>query len=917
MYFNEFVTKWNNPFYFMARCHFLVADAVTQRASASLFGGNPDQMNRIRHLLLLLIAAPTVCAQSGPVAKKSYTTRALDNIASPQIDGIIDEKAWDTVDWTGDFIENQPDENTPPSEQTQFKIVYDKKFLYFAFRCYDKDPKGIVRRMSRRDGFEGDWVEINIDSYNDKRTAFSFTISVSGVKGDEFVSDNGNNWDGSWNPIWYVKTNIDDQGWTAEVKIPFSQLKFGNSKEQIWGLQSTRRYFRAEERSVWQRVPRDAPGWVSEFGELRGLIDLEPQKQLEIQPFVVAQQQTYEAESGNPFRTGNDFKLNGGLDAKIGVTNDLTLDLTINPDFGQVEADPAAIALDGFQIFFEEKRPFFVENKNIFNFRFADGQDNLFYSRRIGRSPQGYPATNPGDFVDVPDNTTILGAAKFSGKTKNGWSIGVLESVTAREFARIDNNIYRRDALVEPMTNYFVGRIQKDMNKRNTFVGGMFTATNRNLDGIEADFLHSAAYTAGLDFNHNWNNRKYFVTANFVTSHVKGHAGAIAATQRSITHLFQRADAGHLEVDPNRTSLTGTGGRIEAGKQSVGNWRYYGLLMWRSPELELNDVGFLRQADEIRQYAILTHQTLKPFAYFRQVNSRFEQVSFHDFEGNFNLMQYSLSANANLKNNWNVNAKVSYAPRIYKNAVLQGGPRFRYSSELFESLNFNTDSRKKLSFYSGAYLSKGKDNSFFYTEYDAGFTYRPINAFTVSVGPNYNRNSNQTQYVAQADYAGGKRYLMANIDQRTLSAAIRLDYNVNPNLTIQYYGQPFISKGVYSRFNRVVQPVAAHHTDRVAWFSQNQLSFDAVSDQYTVDENADGLTDYAFSNPDFSFVQFRSNLVLRWEYIPGSEVFLVWSQGMTGLASPGQNLFEGLDSQILNRKPENIFLIKATYRFVL
>jgi len=868
-------------------------------------------------ILFSLILGPMVCAQSTAVEKKVYTTQPLNEVESPEIDGLINEKAWDIVDWTGDYTENQPDENTPPTEQTKFKIVYDKKFLYFAFKCYDKDPKGIVKRLSRRDGFEGDWVEINIDSYNDKRTGFSFTVSVSGVKGDEFISENGNNWDSSWNPIWYMKTNIDEEGWTAEVKIPFSQLKFGNNKEQVWGLQSTRRYFRAEERSVWQRVPRDAPGWVSEFGELRGLIDLQPQKQLEIQPFVLAQQETYEKEEGNPFRTGSDFKLNGGLDAKIGVTNDLTLDLTINPDFGQVEADPAAIALDGFQIFFEEKRPFFVENKNIFDFRFADGQDNLFYSRRIGRNPQGSPATTAGEFVDFPDNTTILGAAKFSGKTKDGWSLGFLESVTAKEYAVLDDNIYRRKSVVEPMTNYFVGRAQKDFNDRNTYVGGIFTATNRNLEGTEVDFLHSAAYTAGIDFKHNWNNRKYYLMGNFVTSQVNGNAQAITATQRSITHLFQRVDAGHVAVDDTRTSLTGTGGRLEGGKQSVGNWRYYGLLMWRSPELELNDVGFLRQADELREYAILTYQTLKPFGYWRSFNTRLEQFSSYDFEGNYNRLQLTLNTNSNLKNNWYVNTQLQYKPRIYTNTVLQGGPRFRYSTEVFESINFSTDSRKKLFFYSGVYASQGKDNSFYYIEFDGGFTYRPINAFTMSVGPNYNRNASKTQYVGETSFGTSARYIMADLDQRTLSASIRLDYNVNPNLTIQYYGQPFISKGVFTKFNRVTNPTANYYGDRVAWFGNNQIAFDSVSESYSVDENADGTADYTFGNPDFSYVQFRSNLVVRWEYIPGSEIFLVWSQGMTGFANTRENLFDGLDSQILGKKPENIFLVKATYRFIL
>jgi len=875
------------------------------------------KFRKMAMVLFLFLFQILIAQQKPEVLKKSYTTKALGAVESPVIDGLLNDKSWDIVEWTGDYIENQPDENTPPSEQTKFKIVYDKKFLYFAFRCYDKDPKGIVKRLSRRDGFEGDWVEINIDSYNDKRTGFSFTVSVSGVKGDEFISDNGNNWDGSWNPIWYMKTNIDDEGWTAEVKIPFSQLKFGDSKEQVWGLQSTRRYFRAEERSVWQRVPPDAPGWVSEFGELRGLIDLEPQKQLEIQPFVVTQMETYPKEPGNPFRDGQDFKLNGGLDAKIGITNDLTLDLTINPDFGQVEADPAAIALDGFQIFFEEKRPFFVENKNIFNYNFADGQDNLFYSRRIGRSPQAYPQLSDGEFADVPDNTSILGAAKFSGKTKNGWSIGILESVTNEAFAEVDSNGNRRKILVEPTTNYFVSRVQKDFNDRNSYIGGIFTATNRNLQGDELSFLHQSAYTGGIDFKHNWKDRKYYVTGSFVTSRVTGSKEAIAQTQQKLTHLFQRVDAGHVSVDENRTSLTGTGGKIEVGKGSVGNWRYYGLLLWRSPELELNDVGFLRQADEIREYAIVTHSTLKPFGKFRKIFTRFEQLSFHDFDGNFNRMQYTLTNNTNYKNNWNTNLQLQYKPRIFSNSMLQGGPRYRYSDDVFGYFNFNSDSRKKFRYYAGMYVSQEKEKSGFYTEFDAGIAFQPINAFTFSLSPNFVRNGNKTQYVTQTAFGNDTKYITANLDQRTLSMSVRLDYNINPNLTIQYYGQPFISRGRYNEFNAISNPTAKSYKDRIAVFNQKQLAFDSGLNEYTFDENIDGTIDYTIRNPDFSVVQFRSNLVLRWEYIPGSEIFLVWSQGMNGLADPREDLFRGLDSQILDKKPENIFLIKATYRFVL
>lgn len=491
------------------------------------------------------------------------------------------------------------------------KIIYDDKNLYVAFKCYQEDPSTIEKRMGRRDSFSGDWVEINIDSYNDDRTAFSFTASVSGVKGDEFVSDNGN-FDESWNPIWYLGTKIDDDGWTAEIRIPLSQLRFGNEHEQVWGLQSTRRYFNNEERSVWQPLPANPPGWVSEFGELRGLIGLKPQKQLEIQPYTVAKLDTYEAQSGNPFREGSDANITGGLDAKIGITNDLTLDLTINPDFGQVDADPGAIALDGFEIFFQERRPFFVENKNVFDFRVGGGADNVFNSRRIGRAPQGFTSANRnlGEYEDIPNATTILGAAKFSGKTKSGWAIGILESMTAKEYGEVKLDERQdvlnalpevgeeREELVEPFTNYLVARAQKDFNDRNSYVGAIFTATNRSLED-NVSLLHKSAYTGGLDFRHNWKNRTYYIDGNITMSNVTGSKEAILLTQTSIGHLFQRIDAGHVEVDPNKTSLSGTGGRIEIGKGGGGNWRYNFGGNWKSPELELNDLGFLRQADDI------------------------------------------------------------------------------------------------------------------------------------------------------------------------------------------------------------------------------------------------------------------------------------------------------------------------------
>ncbi|WP_299116190.1 DUF5916 domain-containing protein [uncultured Winogradskyella sp.] len=865
-------------------------------------------------------------SESTKIPKRVYTTKPVKQ-NPPTIDGVLNDEAWNAVEWTTDYTEFQPDVGTPPTEQTKMKIVYDDKNLYVAFKCYQKDPGTIEKRMGRRDDFPGDWVEINLGSYNDDRTGFSFTISASGVKGDEFISNNGN-FDSSWNPIWYTNTNIDEEGWTAEMRIPLSQLRFGNEQEQVWGLQSTRRYFNNEERSTWQPLEANPPGWVSEFGELRGLIGLKPQKQLEIQPYTVAQLDTYQAEPGNPFRDGSDAKITGGLDAKIGITNDLTLDLTINPDFGQVDADPGAIALDGFEIFFQERRPFFVENKNVFDFRLGGGADNVFFSRRIGRTPQGFTTADRdfGEYEDIPNFSTILGAAKFSGKTKDGWAVGVLESITAKEYADIElderpdviNGLPQvgeeREELVEPFTNYFVTRVQKDFNDRNSYIGGIFTATNRNIED-SVSFLHKSAYSGGLDFRHNWKDRTYYLQGNFTLSNVNGTPEAIARTQTSITHLFQRVDANHVDFDPTRTSLTGTGGQLEFGKGGNGNWNYNIGANWKSPELELNDIGFLRQADDIRQYANVTRLFNKPTSWYRRANLRASLTSAYDFQGNYNRIQYEGRGEINYTNNWFTEFGGAHKPRIFTNSFLRGGPRWRYNEENFYYFFAGTDQRKKLSVIAGYVNSQAKQDNFSLDRFELRFRYQPLNALSLSLETQYDKNPSKTQYVTQRDFGNQRRYILGNIDQETLSATLRVNYNINPNLTIQYYGQPFIFKADFSNFNLVNNATAEDLNDRITYFDDNQISF--ANNTYSIDEDRNGTTDYTFGNPDFAFVQFRSNLVVRWEYIPGSEIFLVWSQGITGLGDVNNDFGSIIDNQLLNAKPENTFLIKATYRFVL
>ena len=873
----------------------------------------------------ILILHSAFAQEQDSIPRKIYETRAVTG-EPPVIDGKLDDEAWLSVGWGGDFVQRSPYEGKAPTQNTQFKILYDARYLYIAFRCYDTEPDSIVKRMSRRDGFEGDWVEVNIDSYHDKRTAFSFTTSVSGVKGDEFISNNGGNWDTSWNPIWNTKTNVDSLGWSAEVRIPLSQVRYGNKEEQVWGLQFTRRDFREESRSVWQFIPQNSGNWVSSFGELRGLEGIKPQKQIEIQPYIVAQAETFEKEEGNPFATGSDYKFTGGVDGKVGLTSDLTLDFTINPDFGQVEADPSVLTLDGFRIFFSERRPFFVENRNLFDYGYTYAEaggpftsDNLFYSRRIGGSPHGSPDLQDGEYADVPDFTAILGAAKFSGKTKSGLGIGILESVTSRETARIDFNGERRNEVVEPLTNYFVGRVTQDFNEGETVVGGIFTATKRDLDGTGLDFLRKDAYTGGIDFQHWWKGRTWLLTANGVFSRVDGSAEAILNTQTSFEHLFQRPGAKHVEVDSAATSLVGTGGMVKVGRLNK-KWMLETGVTWRSPELELNDIGFMTNTDEINYFLWTGYRWTDPFSIFRRLQLNYNHWLRWDFGGNNLYQAVNTNLHATFKNFWGLGGGVTYENKDISNNALFGGPVLRRSKGIAPWFYFYSDQRKIVQFQANCFFAqgfeKGDPRTVHIEDYSIWVGIQPTNALNFSVGPGYNRNERKIQYVTGLDFQDDTRYIAGTVDQRTFSATFRLNYSITPDLTLQYYGQPFISRGRYEDYKYITDPMAESFDGRFHLYSDAEIGYDAQDEEFEVDENLDGVADYTFSEPDFNFIQYRSNMVARWEYTPGSELFLVWSQGVTNMGNPEDKLIPSLTDNLFSEKARNIFLLKLTYRFL-
>jgi hypothetical protein len=873
-------------------------------------------------VLLISISAVSGAEPDSVAVKRSYVTAFAAK--APVIDGLMNDECWNTVSWSTDFIQSQPAENKPPSQQTAFKILYDNDNLYVFVRAYDNEPGKISRLMSRRDNFSGDMIFVEIDSHFDKQTDFLFSASASGAKSDAAISDDGMNEDDNWNPVWYMKTSIDSQGWCAEMAIPLSQLRFGKKDAQVWGLQVTRNIFRLQERSQWQYIPKGSPGLIHLFGELSGIKELKPKKQVELLPYTLGKTVLSKKIAGDPFNTGRYSKLSAGLDGKIGLTNDFTLDFTVNPDFGQVEADPSEVNLTAFETYFSEKRPFFIEGQNIF--QFTPNQtivihnmytDNLFYSRRIGRYPQYYPSVSDGEFVKMPESTTILGAMKISGKTKKGLSVGILESITADESALIDSAGYRRKESVEPLTNYFVGRVQQDFNKGETIIGGMVTAVNRDIKNPALDFLHTSAYTMGLDFQHSWKGRTWYVAGNAEFSSVNGKPISILQTQLSSARYFQRPDAKYHSVDSTLTSLSGYGGTVKFGKSSKKRLQFETSFTVRSPGLEFNDIGYMRYSDVIHHGTWVAYYIRNPFWIFNNFYLNTNYWLYWNFSGKLLSANTNINFNSQFRNKWRINGQFNRQSRNISTTLLRGGPSFLNPGNTSVNLNIGTDQSKKLSLFAGNYQGKGDNGSSRGQDYWASLNYKPTNSLVISVEPEYGIQNQLLQYVAQTGFGNDTRYVFAALDQKTLGVTFRINYTVNPELSIEYYGQPFVSAGTFSDFKFVTNPTASEFRNRFMTYGNDQITFHTNGNNYSVDENHDGKEDYYIQNPNFNFRQFRSNLVIRWEYRPGSTLYLVWSQGRTSSDVNGRFAYGSDVSDLFRVKPTDVFLVKFSYWFSL
>ncbi len=869
---------------------------------------------RLFFIVIIILSYGVLFSQE----KKTYTCSRISQ--EPIIDGVLNDDVWKTGEWEGGFVQREPIDNSKPSQETFFKVFYTDNFIYVAIKAMDTQADSIDSRLVRRDKQEGDMVAVHFDSYNDSRTSFSFFVNAAGVKSDVLLSNGGNKKDANWNPIWQVKTTKDGNGWYAEMKIPLSQLRFSKTDNKVWGFEVSRYIFRLQELSLWQPIPQTESGWVFNFGKLYGISDIKPKRIIEIAPYVSGGFESYEKEEGNPYADGSNLLHGLGVDGKIGLSNDFILDFTVNPDFGQVEADPSQVNLTAFEVYFEEQRPFFVEGGNILDFKITPGdhdvaRDNLFYSRRIGRRPQYYPNLRNNEFIDFPMATSILGAMKVSGKTKSGFSLGVIESVTKKQKALISFDGEEREQTVEPLTNYFVARAQQDINQGNTIIGGAITSTKRFIEDSALTFLPKTAFSSGLDFTQYWDKRKYYFKVDGVYSYINGDSLSMIDRQTSPQRYFQRPDADYLILDSGITSLSGYGGNISAGKQVPSGLSYSVNGSLRSPNISIEDLGYLRKSDYIMQSARVSYRFTKPMFFYRNIDIGMVQWNGWDYGGRSTFNGGMAWFTMQFKNYYTFVLRSSAETNIHDNYKLRGGPTFYDPGNVSIRANIETNESKKFYMDFGFRQGWGQYSFSRKNAWDAGFTYRPIDALELAFHPNISFNRNDLQYVDELYNDKEIRYILSSIDQTTLVFRFYLNLNLSPNLTIQYFGSPFISTGRYYDFKMVVNSNAANYNDRTHQYLDNEISYNTTDDTYDIDENGDGNIDYSIYNPDFNFKQFQSNLVLRWEFTPGSVLFLVWSQNKTNENGFGTFNFSDDMSNLFGTIPHNVFLLKFSYRF--
>ncbi len=879
---------------------------------------------------ILAAQAPTsTVAANNNSARVVKSMRAVRATSDIRPDGKLDEAAWATAQASDQFTQSWPKPGEAPTHKSEVRVLYDDDALYVGVRMYDSRPDSIAAQLARRDasGIHSDWVHLVIDSYHDRRSGFRFSVNPKGVQKDVLHSDDRTE-DLNWDAVWQVGTSIDSAGWTAEYRIPFSQLRFGGAAkgvERTWGLHVQRDIARANERVSWSPWKANDPGYMSFAGDLTGIVDIPTPRRLEVMPYVSTKLVRAPGDESNPFYSSNDFSPSAGADLKYGLPGGLTLTATVNPDFGQVEVDPAVVNLSAFESFFPEKRPFFVEGANIFNLGRlrggpSYGSQQIFYSRRIGRPPQRFA---DGRYIDAPDASTIYGAAKVSGKA-GPWTVGILNALTAQESARsIDENGVESESPVEPLTNYFVTRIRRDFREGNTIISGGGTSVNRDVSSeLFENLLRRRAQVGAIDFEHQWSNRKWALTGAIAASSIGGTETVIGNAQRSSARYYQRPDADYLDVDPDKSSLEGHTAAL--GFNKSGPWSVSATLKTVSPGYEVNDLGFMGRVD-YRNFGISTNYYRdKPTKYFREFSVGGGTNHAWNYGGDKIWTSMFNWIDVTTNNLWYMGVGGELNPGSSDDRLTRGGPVGRRPTSYGAYMYGNTDSRKRISY---------NWNLNWYPDVEGGYNngvsasinVRPSSNVTLSFSPSYHRGRSIAQYVQRVDDLSavstfGSRYVFADLYQTTLSGTTRASWTVSPTLSFELYAQPFTSSGRYEDFKELERPrtldYAVYGKAGTSTITPELVEGTSDIQAYVADPDGSGpAQSFSIENPDFKVHSLRGNAVVRWEYRPGSAVFFVWQQSRSGFQPYDGTFSTGNDVREIFGRPSNVFLVKATYWF--
>ena len=879
-------------------------------------------MNRAITVSGSILIASAVCLCDSPPDSASLANPSLHAFRLTEqivLDGVLSESSWQNDDGFSDFIDRDPNEWGVPTEKTVVHVAYDDAALYIGAMMYDSQPDSIVARLGRKDSDAGsDKLWLFLDPYLDKRSGYEFSVDAAGGLIDgTLYNDESDSY--TWDGVWEGKASINPKGWSVEMRIPFSQLHFKVSDSQVWGIDFRREIARKNETSYITFTPKKSSGFVSRFVKLTGIENISPSHQVEILPYVTTQAKYLQHSPGDPFNSGHQYVPATGADLKVGLGSNLTLNASVNPDFGQVEVDPAVLNLSDVETIFQEKRPFFVEGADIFNFGQGGARNfwgfnwngpNFLYTRRIGRSPQGdIPNV---DYADVPNATRILGAAKLTGKIDD-WNIGTIHAVTNREFARLQQSGVRSDLEVEPLTYYGIARAQKEIDGGRQGIGLLSTFAARSFqDNRLQDEMNRNGSVFALD---GWtfldDDKAWVLTGWAGLTHVEGTSARMTALQSNSQHYFQRPDATEAHMDSSATSMTGYGARFYLNRQK-GNFFWNSAIGVISPKFEIGDLGFNYRADVVNAHAGGGYQWTESTNWYRKIELLAALFRSYDYAGNVTWQGIYHEGNLQTPGNFFLDYSLSYNPQTVNNVRTRGGPLTINPPgyEIFTYVETNNNASWVFNLGTDWYTSWRTNNSSTWTN----LTYRPAANVSLTFGPEIDKNFERAHLVkTNRDPAASQtyrsRYVFGELDQTTIYANIRLNWTFNPKLSLQLYLQPYVSAGTFSSFKELTAP----NTFDFHRYPDSQDTLRAGRYYIDPDGPAGPALPFSFGNPDFNFRSVKGNAVLRWEYMPGSTMYLVWTQSRNDFENTGDIPFNRSFGHLLDLTPDNIFLVKFSY----